>query len=165
MWRPPPHASLLRPILRRFLPSSPSSPPHPPLLTAAARSLSSHFTSAASEASDDLSDLARSISAELVKLSTATDPCSSSSSSHLDLPRHFSLHFSDVRFNTPLLHRVLDFSPTAGRAAIDLYRWIVRHRSFTPKEVFYLIGELRPHFPHSICFQQHHSIFRLRSSF
>ncbi|XP_010939201.1 small ribosomal subunit protein mL104 (rPPR9) [Elaeis guineensis] len=127
MWRPPPHPSLLRPILRRFLPSSPSPPPHPPLLTAAARSLSSQFTAAASEASDDPSDLARSISAELVKLSATADP----SSSHLDLPRHFSLHFSDVRFNTPLFHRVLDLSPTAGRAAIDLYRWIVRHRSFT----------------------------------
>ncbi|XP_038983689.1 pentatricopeptide repeat-containing protein PNM1, mitochondrial-like [Phoenix dactylifera] len=43
---------------------------------------------------------------------------------HLDLPRHLSLHFSDVRFNTSLLHRVLDLSPAAGRAAVDLYCWI-----------------------------------------
>ncbi|XP_008785622.2 pentatricopeptide repeat-containing protein PNM1, mitochondrial [Phoenix dactylifera] len=129
MWRPPPRPSLLRPLLRFFQPSCPSPPPHHPLLTAAARSLSSQSTVAAS---DDPSDLARSISAELVKLSTAAgDP--SSSSAH-DLARHFSLHFSDVRFNTPLLHRVLDLSPTTGRAAIDLYRWIVRHRSFTPTD-------------------------------
>lgn len=128
MWRSRQHSTHLRHLLQRLLPS----PPLPFLL--AARSLSTADPAAvAAAAARSFSpaapspDLTQSISAALVSLS--------SSSSSLDLPSHFSLHFSDVRFNTPLLASVLDASPDAGRTALDLYRYIVRHRSFTPSDV------------------------------
>ncbi|KAG6518393.1 hypothetical protein ZIOFF_021868 [Zingiber officinale] len=52
----------------------------------------------------------------------------------LDLPSYFYLHFSNVRFDTSLLAEILNLSHEAGRSVIDLYRWIVRYRSFTPSD-------------------------------
>ncbi|URD85413.1 phosphoserine phosphatase [Musa troglodytarum] len=141
MWRPPRPPPLLY-FLRCLLPGpSPSRslcpspfpllcyPVPPPFFPSTIRSFSSSSSSSTASAVA-YSDLARSISADLVMLSSPADP----SSSVLDLPGHFSLHFSDVRFNTRLLAEVLDLSPAAGRSAVDLYRWIVRHRSFTPSD-------------------------------
>ncbi|KAH0466966.1 hypothetical protein IEQ34_004204 [Dendrobium chrysotoxum] len=114
MWRPE-----LRHLIRRLLPPCSPSSPH---LTPVVRSL----CSSPSSSSDDL---ARTISTELTNFASSTNQSSS-----LDLPRHFSLHFSDVRFNTPFLLEILNISPSAGRAAIDFFRWLVRHRGFTAND-------------------------------
>ncbi|KAI0523534.1 hypothetical protein KFK09_005929 [Dendrobium nobile] len=114
MWRPE-----LRHLIRRLLPSCSQSSPH---LTPAVRSL----CSSPSSSSDDL---ALTISTELTNFASSTNQSSS-----LDLPRHFSLHFSDVRFNIPFLLEILNISPSAGRAAIDFFRWLVRHRGFTAND-------------------------------
>ncbi|XP_020591191.1 pentatricopeptide repeat-containing protein PNM1, mitochondrial [Phalaenopsis equestris] len=112
MWRPLPMVGLL---LRRLLPFSSSSSTY---ITPIVRSLSS--------SSDDL---APTISGELTNFASSADHSSS-----LDLSSHFSLHFSDVRFNTSFLHEILNISPSAGRAVIDFFRWLVRHRGFTAND-------------------------------
>ncbi|WOK99348.1 hypothetical protein Cni_G08060 [Canna indica] len=134
MWR---RQQPLHHLLTRLLPRHSASryPPPPPsirhLIPLLPSSPSRYFCAATAAAAQ--SDLARSISTDLLKLSapSSADP---SSSSALDLSSHFSLHFSDVCFNTPLLAEILNLSPDAGRSAVDLYRWIVRHRSFTPSD-------------------------------
>ncbi|KAG6527100.1 pentatricopeptide repeat-containing protein PNM1, mitochondrial-like [Zingiber officinale] len=131
MWRQPPLRHFLRRLVRQSsaFPSSPSQPLlHCQILPPI--SPSSIFRPFASSSASP-SDLAQSISAELVKISSAD---SSSSAPSLDLPSYFSLHFSDVRFNTSLLAEILNLSHEAGRSVIDLYRWIVRYRSFTPSD-------------------------------
>lgn len=133
MWRQPPLRHFLRRLVRQSS-NFPSSPP-PPLLRCPI--LPPIYTSSPirpfSSSSASPSDLACSISAELVKISSA-DSSTSSSAPALDLPSYFSLHFSDVRFDISLLAEILDLSHAAGRSAVDLYRWIVRYRSLTPSD-------------------------------
>ncbi|XP_074592649.1 small ribosomal subunit protein mL104 (rPPR9) [Curcuma longa] len=131
MWRQPPLRHFLHRLVRQAS-AFPSSPPPPLLLRPILPPIypSSPFRSFSSSSAPP-SDLALSISAELVKISSAD---SSSSAPALDLPSYFSLHFSDVRFNTSLLAEILNLSHAAGRSAVDLYRWIVRDRSFTPSD-------------------------------
>ncbi|XP_072990632.1 small ribosomal subunit protein mL104 (rPPR9) [Typha latifolia] len=131
MWRRPTHLRLLL----RLLPSPPPPPLQPvpvpvpaPALLIFQRFLSSTPTKTSSSASP--SDIARSISDDLIKLSSA----SSSSSSFSSLASHFSLHFSDVNFTTALLRDVLILSPSSGRAAVDLFRYLVRQRGFHPSD-------------------------------
>nr|QSQ68613.1 hypothetical protein PY_026628 [Puya raimondii] len=132
MWRRPPSPLHLRHLLLRLLPPPP--PPRPPFSRSLSATASSSSGAAAAAAA--ASDLARSIAAELTKLSSA-DPSSSSeaaAAAPLDVDAHFSLHFSDVRFDTALLRDVLALSPTSGRAAADLFRHLVRRRSFHPSD-------------------------------
>lgn len=129
----------LRQLLRRCLPSStprqpfsstmlrqPASPapPGPPLPP-----FSAARTICASAAADETTELARSISSALIKHAQA-----SSITPSTDVPQYLSLHFSDVRFNTALLQQILNISAPAGRAAVDLFRWAVTRRSFTPSD-------------------------------
>ncbi|KAG0484182.1 hypothetical protein HPP92_008261 [Vanilla planifolia] len=138
MWRPAPRSSAIIHLYRLLHPSSSYSSTlitsFPELhLISSIRfrpPFFSWFRSLASvPSSTEPSDLARTISVELSKLSSSSD-----SSTLLDLPRHFSLHFSDIRFNTPFLHEVLNISPSAGRTVIDFFRWLVRNRGFTPND-------------------------------
>ncbi|OAY81287.1 Pentatricopeptide repeat-containing protein PNM1, mitochondrial [Ananas comosus] len=133
MWRRPPNPLHLRHLLLRLLPP----PPPPPSRSLSTATASSYSAAAAS-------DVARSIAAELTKLSSADRSPSSeaaaatatamATAAPLDLDAHFSLHFSDVRFDTALLRDVLALSPSSGRAAADLYRHLVRRRSFHPSD-------------------------------
>ncbi|PKA53687.1 Pentatricopeptide repeat-containing protein [Apostasia shenzhenica] len=147
MWRRSP---ALRHLLPRLLPSSSSnssfySPHHYriPSCTSSSRlfSLLRSVSSSAdvAVAGAEPSELARTISNELARFSSADDPSSS-----LDLPSHFALHFSDVSFNTAFLLEILNISPSAGRAAVDFFRWLVRHRGFTANDtsLSYLINYL-----------------------
>ncbi|CAA6671885.1 unnamed protein product [Spirodela intermedia] len=100
------------------------SPPGPPRIP-----FSATRTICASAAADEASELARSISSALIKHAQA-----SSITPHTDVPQYLSLHFSDVRFNTALLQQILNISAPAGRTAVDLFRWAVTRRSFTPSD-------------------------------
>nr|CAD1832341.1 unnamed protein product [Ananas comosus var. bracteatus] len=108
------------------IPASPPPPPPPPPCASSppSRSLStataSSYSGAAAAAA---SDVARSIAAELTKLSSADRSSSSeaAAAAPLDLDAHFSLHFSDVRFDTALLRDVLALSLLRPRRRRPLY--------------------------------------------
>lgn len=73
-----------------------------------------------------ISPLAHSISTHLINHSV--------SSSNLDIADHFTLHFSDVCFNSSLVAEILRLSSPAGRSAFDLYCYLVKHRSLSPTD-------------------------------
>ncbi|KAJ6834934.1 pentatricopeptide repeat-containing protein PNM1, mitochondrial [Iris pallida] len=82
--------------------------------------------SAATAVASPSPDLVQSIAASLSKFSGSDD--------YDSLHRHFSLHYSDVPFTTPLLADVLLSSPDSGLSAVLLLRHLVRHRGFSPSD-------------------------------
>lgn len=128
MWRRSSHLRHHLHRLHRLHRLHSPSPFAPPLSLLFSHSLS---TSTATATTAQPSDLARSIAADLAKLSS-----SSPSSSSLDLNSHLNLHYSGQTFSQNLFRDILSLSPptASARAADEFFRHIVRHRSYRPSD-------------------------------
>uniref|UniRef100_A0A7N0TMT4 Pentatricopeptide repeat-containing protein PNM1, mitochondrial n=1 Tax=Kalanchoe fedtschenkoi TaxID=63787 RepID=A0A7N0TMT4_KALFE len=73
--------------------------------------------------SSSADELALSLSAELLKNADADNA---------SLHRRLHLAFSHVKPSAPLIHRVLDLSPDAGRSALAFHSWVHSNPDFTP---------------------------------
>ncbi|CAM8915509.1 unnamed protein product [Rhodiola kirilowii] len=113
MWRSPVH---LRTLVLRSLTASDTQFVRPSILRP--------FTSSA----DDSSQLAHSLSAELLKNADVDS---------VSIQQRLQLSFSHVKPSHTLIHQVLDLSSEAGRSVLGFQNWVHSHPAFTASDETY----------------------------
>ncbi|KAL9660958.1 hypothetical protein QQ045_025777 [Rhodiola kirilowii] len=113
MWRSPVH---LRTLVLRSLTASDTQFARPSILRP--------FTSSA----DDSSQLAHSLSAELLKNADVDS---------VSIQQRLQLSFSHVKPSHTLIHQVLDLSSEAGRSVLGFQNWVHSHPAFTASDETY----------------------------